>query len=452
MAVELDRTHYKRILELIEVLKGISEASDPPQELLEQFVEMYRELDRDDKPLFFEMLMEQLEVPEEEVRPMLMEAAQHQPATPLEWSRTLTHLRRRLESPRMRAFRRFLNVSGGLQFLLDLRADMLIAQRQAPVQLEPVDEEIAHLFNSWFQSGFLFLEEITQESPYKQILFLKEHDMVHPMASLEEMGNRLGEDRRCFGLFHLAMPDEPVVFIEVALTKGIARSIHEIIGDGEQAGQKRESPDTAVFYSINNTQNGLAGLGLGRVLIFQVVDALKQDNPDIKTFCTLSPIPGFWERYLKRILQGHDEGFALKREGLMKYFTEKARETLLWRYEEKRGGAPESFHQALLEILSDPQWIDDEVYSEVLEKPLTEIAYFYITQEKNPKGGPLNPVANFHLSNGATVKRRNVNFGANRSKRGLQESCGLMVNYIYSRSWLQGFGSTVQSLLPWKRK
>ena len=119
---------------------------------------------------------------------------------PIAWSRRLTQLRRRLESPRLRAFRYFLGTSGGLPFLLHLRADVVAAHRNKELELGPLDEEIAHLFTSWFQAGFLFLQELTEESSFRQIRFLKEHDMVHPMASLEEMGSRLGEDRRLFAL------------------------------------------------------------------------------------------------------------------------------------------------------------------------------------------------------------------------------------------------------------
>ncbi len=219
----------------------------------------------------------------------------------------------------MRAFRRFLNASGGLKFLLDLRADVLAA----PSDLGPIDEEIAYLFTSWFQYGFLFLQEITQDSSYRQIRFLKEHDMVHPMASLEEMGNRLGEDRRSFALYHRAMPEEPIVFIEAALTKRIPTSIHEILDDSRSGPES--NPDTAIFYSINNAQNGLVGLGLGKLLIYQVVDAIQRNRPRVSTFATLSPVPGFLNRYLKPILAGNDSAFRMKRADLVKYFPESTR-------------------------------------------------------------------------------------------------------------------------------
>jgi malonyl-CoA decarboxylase len=240
------------------------------------------------------------------------------------------------------------------------------------------------------------------------------------------------------------------VFIEVALSRGIIKTIHEVIDKAvEDRDNSKGNPDTAIFYSINNTQNGLAGLGLGKVLIFQVVDALKRDHPGIRTFSTLSPITGFSERYLKRILQGDDGNFSMKQEKLLTYFPEKVQQALAGRYEENTGTPPADFAACLLSILSDPTWIEDPVYTQHLKKPLTEIGYYYIAQEKNRQGKPLNPVANFHMGNGATVGLSNVHFGGNRFPRGVKESCSLMVNYVYSRSWLQEFSKTMQAWLPW---
>lgn len=448
--MERERNLSKKLTSAIETFRDIRDREDPPQSLILRFQEIYSSLSRDERTALFENLLGGFETSKAALEEDLKRVLATTQDDAAKWSKTLANLRRKLESPRMKVFRRFMNVSGGLKFLLDLRADVLSAQRQSQVDLSPIDEEIAHLFTSWFQQGFLFLQEITQDSPYRQIRFLKEHDMVHPMASLEEMGDRLGEDRRCFSLYHRAMPEEPVVFIEVALTKGIARSIHDIIERDKLRGKRKGKPDTAIFYSINNTQNGLAGLGLGKVLIFQVVEALKKDNPEIKTFSTLSPIPGFWERYLKRILSGGDVPFSLKPEGVADYFSAKAKQKVLDLYEERTGKKTNSLNEALLGILSSPDWIEDSRCEEVLRKPLTEITYFYITQEKDAQGKPLNPVANFHMSNGATVSPQNVNFGANRFRRGLEESCSMMVNYIYSMTWLQQIGRTMQSLLPWK--
>jgi malonyl-CoA decarboxylase len=295
---QMGRSAQKRIDKLAELLHEIKSHPNPIPDLLYRFQRQYDEMPDEERYGFFDTLLRRMETQKEDIEEQLRNVLESPRLEPMEWSRLLTELRRKMESPRLRAFRRFLNVSGGFKFLLDLRADVLGTERRTNLNLEPLDEELSHLFNSWFQHGFLFLQEVTPDSPFRQIRFLKEHDMVHPMTSLEEMGSRLGEDRRCFAMYHRAMPEEPVVFIEGALTRGITRSIHEIIGD-EGAGKKsRMTADTAIFYSINNTQNGLAGLGLGKILIFEVVEAIRRDNPTIKTFATLSPIPGFWSRYL----------------------------------------------------------------------------------------------------------------------------------------------------------
>jgi malonyl-CoA decarboxylase len=448
--MEPNKVTVKRMETLADLFDKIRSKDDPPPAVLIRFQDEYQDIPREERIRFFEALLRRFETPKKEIEEDLRALLAAAEGDPIRWSRALGSLRRKLESPRMRAFRRFMNLSGGLKFLLDFRADVLSIQRQATMDLGPLDEEIAHLFNSWFQQGFLFLQEITQESSYRQIRFLKDHDLVHPMASIEEMGNRLGEDRRCFSLYHRAMPEEPVVFIEVALTRGIARSIHEVIEKAAEKPEKKTEPDTAIFYSINNTQNGLAGLGLGKVLIFQVVDALKKDNPDIRTFSTLSPIPGFWERYLKRVLQNGEVPFALKPEKVEEFFSPKVRQRIMEKHAVESGTPAESFGKALAGILSIPGWLDDSEYAQMLKKPLTEITYFYVAQEKDKQGKPLNPVANFHMGNGATVTVRNVNFAANRFQRGLDESCGMMVNYVYSMTWLQQIGRTMQSLLPWK--
>lgn len=447
---EISKASLKRMKNLISLLDKLSSEKDAEAALLAKFQELYRDIPQQEKPHLFEMLMSHVSIHkqdiEEDIR-LLLEADEKDP---IRWNSILNKARQMLESQRKEAFRGFINITGGLQFLLDLRADVLAAQRQIPENLVPLDEDIAHLFNSWFQEGFLFLQEITQDSPYRQICFLRDHDMVHPMASLEQMGHRLGEDRRCFALFHRTMPEEPVIFIEVALTRGIVGSMHDIIRDIDAPQILKGTPDTAIFYSINNTQNGLSGIGLGKMLIFQVVDAIERDHPAIKTFATLSPIPGFWDLYLKLILEMETTSFALKRDQLERCFPEKVRESLMDRQEELTGSRAPELPTCLKLILSDPQWIEDPVYPQLLKSPLTKLTHFYITKEKNIQGRPLNPVANFHIGNGATVGLKNINFAANRTQRGLEESCGMMVNYMYSKTWLQQFALDVKSKLGWK--
>ncbi len=424
---------------LVRLLERIQGASDPPLELLDEFRLAYRQSSRAVRESFFSLLLTRMEVQREPLEAPLAAIASAAPEDAVRWTSLLTDLRRKLESPRMRAFRRFLNASGGLKFLLDLRADVL----SASLNLGPLDEEIAYLFTSWFQYGFLFLQEITQDSSYRQIRFLKEHDMVHPMASLEEMGNRLGDDRRSFALYHRAMPEEPIVFIEAALTRRIPTSIHEILDDSRSGPESK--PDTAIFYSINNAQNGLLGIGLGKLLIYQVVDAIKRDRPQVQTFATLSPVPGLLHRYLKPILAGNDGPFRMQRAELLRFFPESVRRKVL-----ARAPVPD-FGQALAQVLSDPRWIEDRALAKELEKPLTRIAFFHLSKETDTAGKPLNPVAGFHLGNGARLSPKNVYFGANRTERGVLDSCGIMVSYVYSSTWLHELSRSVSSMLPWQR-
>jgi len=440
----------KQVLQLVGIFQKISAAKDTPKALLKDFRNQYNLLPPDERPVFFKAILCKMEIRKNDIEASLQALTDGDETNTLEWGNQLTTLRKAIESPRTRAFNQFVNLRGGIKFLLDLRGELLLAQRHGSDELRLLDQDIAYLFNKWFQQGFLFLRQITQESPFSQIQFLKEHELVHPMASVEEMGSRLGEDRLCFALFHQSIPGEMVIFIEVALTKGITRSIEDIIGTKKTKPIKADAADTAIFYSINNAQNGLAGLGFGKLLIFQVVDLIRDTHPQIETFSTLSPIPGFWERYLKRILEGDDKRFLMKRKAVLKLFPEKTRTALMKYHAEQTEMQAKDICEVLLDLFSGTVWIEDPRYVKWIEKPLTEIAYFYITKEKNKRGKPLNPVANFHLGNGAVVTRANFNFGANPSPRGMKESCGMMINYIYSTPWRRQLRRAVKSLLPWK--
>ena len=273
--------------QLVAEIERLVEAEVFDRERLQKVADRYQGLGREERNQLFAILMDRMEVRPDDIippaqrglagqgRPRGLAAGPDGPAA----------------GPGIAvadALQAFLPCSpGGLRFLLDFRSDLLTARRQVSGDFEALDRDLEQLFDSWFQEGFLFLNEITLDSPYRQIELIKNGDMVHPMTTLEEMGRRLGRDRRCFALYHRVMPDRPVVFIEVALTRGLVHSIHDIIsGKGDAESGRR---DTAVFYSINNTQNGLAGLGLGKVLIFQVVEFLKRESPEIKNFCTLRP-------------------------------------------------------------------------------------------------------------------------------------------------------------------
>lgn len=437
----------KRIKRAQEMLRAIAELDGIEREQLDRFRGVFEGLDADQRIVVFRFMSERLEVMRERVLPALHHLLSTGGDDPAAWAAAMQRLRRTASSPRRRALENLIDAPGGLELILGLRAGVLEAQRGGAAGLEHLDEDIADLLDVWCAHGLLALEEIDRSSSFAKIRYLKESELVHPMTNLEEMAHRLGKDRVCFALSHVAMPAEPVVFVEIALSRGLIRSIHEIIDEDGRPAPVR-SPDTAVFYSINNTQNGLAGLGLGKILILRVMEALKAKHPTLKVFATLSPIPGLWPRYLRPILKREGRGFALSREEVCDMLSDRGREAVLAR--SAALGAPvDDLATALVAVLSDASWIDDAALVRHLRKPLLEVAYTHVAREKDARGKPLNPVTGFHLGNGATIAKKNINFAANTSKRGLLDSCGIMANYVYSASASESIGRTVRSLLPW---
>jgi len=422
----------KEVRKVFEVFQGLRDDKGI-EEVINKLQKKYKGLDRKEKEALFFLLDNKLEIRKDELTPILNEIAETTEDSTL-WPVRLQRLRSRVRSPRLAIFQRIAKNPGGIRFLLDFREDLINSKRTADLDFAALDADLAFLLEMLFQEGFLYLEEITLDSPYSQIEIIKDRDMVHPMTSLEEMGKRLGKDRRCFALYHRLLPLEPIVFIEVALTQGLVRNISDIVGAAEREIRDKDL-DTAIFYSINNTQNGLAGLGMGKMLIVRVVDFLRSENERIKTFATLSPIPGFWEQYLRPILEGNDEPFLLKKEDIPGFFSRKARGKIL-QFAESSDDSVEGFCKALQHVFSGTEWVNDSDLKRHLKGPMVKMAYHYISKERNLKGKPLNPVAGFHLGNGATVTEKCVNFLANTSAKGLKESCSIMVNYIYSPSWI----------------
>jgi hypothetical protein len=423
----------KEIAEVITLMADVIAGDPQNTSKLTKIKEKYGSLGPESRRALYRTMIGGLEIPKSDLEPTMRELLRCEEDTP-SYGKLMSELRKRCHSPRWVLFREFANMRGGLKFLLDFRQDLLECQREPGMDLSALDSDLTFVLNALFQQGFLSLEEITLDSPYRQIKFIKEHDMVHPMASLEEMADRLGNDRKCFALYHRLMPDEPVIFIEVALTRGIAHSMLDILTERQDMDEESGAPDTAMFYSINNTQNGLTGMGIGRVIIGKVLESIKSLHPRVKNFSTLSPSPGFWKRYLKPILEGRQTSFALTRERALAYFGNKVAEGLLDLYGKEYN---HDLGAVALNKLSDPAWPEDTDFQELIRKPLIEIAYFYVSEEKNKAGKPLDPVANFHISNGASVKKSCVNFLGNPFPRGLEDSCGVMFNYVYSLHWLQ---------------
>lgn len=308
---------------------------------------------------------------------------------------TEQNLRDALAPRAVTLLRLFTGLDDGVKFLVDLRGDVLRVGGDDDALSDLSRELKAHLA-TLFDVGLLTLRRITWDAPASLLEKLIEYEAVHAIQSWDDLKNRLDSDRRCYAFFHPAMPNEPLVFVEVALTTGIATRLPPLL-DTRTATVDVDRADTAVFYSISNCQRGLAGVNLGTALIKQVVEALRFDLPQLDQFVTLSPIPGF-RRWLEETLTAGTLSNA-ERELLP---AEPAR---------------------VLARLGDPDWSVDEA----IQPPLLALCARYLTAA--PEGRVGDPVANFHLSNGATVER--VDWMADPSPTGQQRSFGLMVNYLY---------------------
>jgi len=286
--------------------------------------------------------------------------------------------------PRRQEVLRRMNMSpGGTAMLVAMRKEILLSLRGNP-ELKPLDSDLRHLFASWFNRGFLELRRIDWQTPAAILEKLITYEAVHEIQGWEDLRRRLSPDRRCFAFFHPALPNDPLIFVEVALVRGLASSVQNLLArdstEAEQRG-RAAAADTAIFYSISNCQEGLRGISFGNFLIKQVVEELQTEFLTLKQFSTLSPIPGFCA------------------------------------WAEAQLGEEE---QALL---ATPYWWEDAQKSAALQAPLLRLCAKYLS------GGGRDPVAKFHLGNGARLER--LNWLGNPAERGIAESYGIMVNYLY---------------------
>ena len=320
-------------------------------------------------------------------------------------------LRVALQAPRVRLLTQFNGLPEGVKFLVDLRAELIRLSREDR-RLADLERDLKHLLVAWFDIGFLELQRITWDSPASLLEKLSVYEAVHQVRSWVDLKNRLDSDRRCFAFFHPRMPSEPLIFVEVALVTGMAGNIQALLDASAPLADPRNA-DTAIFYSISNAQKGLAGVSFGGFLIKRVADQLSNEFPRLKAFATLSPLPGF-RAWL-------DQQFAEGLPGVLDKNDRKALAAALGENNVNKG--------ALKQVVAENAWLKDAVLTKALEGPITRLAARYLAEAKREDGKALDPVANFHLSNGARIER--INWLGDTSKRGLQQSAGVMVNYQY---------------------
>jgi len=306
------------------------------------------------------------------------------------------------ESRRQELFRRLNLAPDGTERLVQMREDVLTAAVVHP-ELETVDADFQHLFASWFNRGFLQLKRVDWNTEAAVLERIIRYEAVHEITSWDDLRRRIDpDDRRCFAFFHPQLPGEPLIFVEVALARDIPEGIAPLLeADRRPIAARRAT--TAVFYSISNCQDGLRGVPLGNFLIKQVVDVLKRELPNLKTFVTLSPVPGFMG-WLRR-----------ERNARTSWLTEADRQAI----------AP----------LDEPGWHQVATKTRALRSVLTSALAEYLLRARDGKGRPIDPVARFHLNNGARLER--MNWLGDVSDKGLQQAAGFMVNYLYDVSQIE---------------
>ena len=363
-----------------------------------------QDLELDDRLAFYRYLAENFLPPEGRLRA----AAEAYLADPS--PDHATKLTEAAEPTRQELLRRINMAPGGTAALVAMRKELLGYLRAEPV-LKPLDSDLRHLLASWFNRGFLELRRIDWQTPAAVLETLITYEAVHEITGWDDLRRRLARDRRCFAFFHPALPGDPLIFVEVALTQGLADAVQPLLAPtaGEIAEREREAnADTAIFYSISNCQDGLRGVSFGNFLIKQVVSELKAELPRLVRFSTLSPVPGF-QRWLEKQLAAEDEAELVRvpEAGALKVAAGDA--------------------ATLVGVLGRDSWWEDAELAVALRTPLTRLCARYLT-ESSSEGRP-DPVARFHLGNGARLER--VNWLGNVAPRGIEESYGIMINYLY---------------------
>jgi malonyl-CoA decarboxylase len=345
-------------------------------------VAAYRELDEASLALFFDLLVRQFSPDPAEVE-RCADAYRDEPS-----QANALALQQAVEPPRQELFRRLNMASGGTALLVDMRGRLLQRAGEKP-DWSGIEADLAHLLASWFNRGFLNLQRIDWRTSALVLEKLIRYEAVHEIRDWNDLHRRLGADRRCYAFFHPALPDEPLIFIEVALTRGMSAKVQPLL-EPDSPVVDMQAANCAIFYSITNCLRGLRGISFGNMLIKQVAEDLGREFPRVKTFATLSPIPGF-RTWLSSAAETHSE-------------------------------------LASLVDRLDAQGIPPGDGSTDLQRELERLCAYYLLHAKHGQEA-LDSVERFHLGNGARLER--INWLGDTSRTGLQRSAGMMVNYVY---------------------
>ncbi|MFL6837719.1 MAG: malonyl-CoA decarboxylase, partial [Bradyrhizobium sp.] len=380
------REDASELLELCEaLLSGRGEASGTA--MAREVLDRYRHLDPAGRLSFFETLARDFG-PDHAKLSEAIEAWRAQPS-----DADASDLHFASEPRRQELIRRLNRAPGGTSDLVAMRADLL-GLMKGNKDLAALDRDVAHLLSSWFNRGFLVLRRIDWSTPANILEQIIRYEAVHEIRDWNDLRRRIDPvDRRCYAFFHPALADEPLIFVEVALTETIPTAIAPLLAEQRQP-VPIERARTAVFYSISNTQRGLGGISFGSFLIKQVVEELRRELPKLDTFVTLSPVPGF----MQWLTQANDVPLS----------------------EDDR---------MLLENLDKPDWFENAELTAQLRAVLEPLAAYYFLKARTSKGRLIDSVARFHIGNGARLER--IDWLGDLSPKGLRESAGIMVNYLY---------------------
>lgn len=353
--------------------------------LATELLRRYQAFEPAEKLAFFQHLLTEFRVDPEALR----EAIDAYLAEPDPWNVQRIN---RASLPSRRNLFEILNMSpGGTPVLLQMRADLAVMTRNTP-ELRAVDSDLEILFRNWFNRGFLNLEKIDWTTPAFVLEKLIKYEAVHEISGWDDLRQRVSTGRRCYAFFHPALPSEPIIFVQVALVKSLVANVSEVLGEHAEVIAEDEA-NTAIFYSISNCQKGLVGIAFGDLLIKQVAEQISAELPQIKTFATLSPVPGF-----------------------NKWLGSTDAEALMSEAETQLVGEVLQAPTTVLDLHADGQSL------------LTRLCAYYLLHSRRGDG-PSDPVARFHLRNGARLER--INWLGDSSERRLGESAGLLVNYVY---------------------